>query len=108
MTNTLSELVDSDNFMLKELLEKIIKNERGMKVAIIAADNTIDLASNWDNLVKAIRNQQTGLLLGSLEEQNLFTARFPYGVQEKEFEFGDGYLISKNKYIGLRCATIGE
>lgn len=104
----LSELVDSDNFMLKELLEKIIKNERGMKVAIIAADNTIDLASNWDNLVKAIRNQQTGLLLGSLKEQNLFTARFPYGVQEKEFEFGDGYLISKNKYIGLRCATIGE
>ena len=61
-----------------------------MKVAIIAADNTIDLASNWDNLVKAIRNQQTGLLLGSLKEQNLFTASFHMEFKRKNLSLAMG------------------
>ena len=104
----LSELTDGENYTLKNLLERIIKTERSMKVAIIVSDNTSELASNWDSLGKAIRDEQTGLLLGSLKEQELFTAKFPYGLQEKEFEFGDGYLIVKNKFRGLRCATMGE
>ena len=102
----LSEFTNGDQYLLKDLLERIVKQERGLKVAVIAADNTIDLTNNWDSLGKAIRDEQTGILLGSLRDQGLFAARFPYGAPEKEFEFGDGYLIVKNKYTGIRCATM--
>ncbi|WP_223068045.1 type VII secretion protein EssC [Paenibacillus caui] len=101
----LSELTESDLYSLKELLERIVKQERGMKVAVLAADLTAELANNWDSLGKAIREEQCGLLLGSLKEQNLFNARLPYGTQEKELEPGDGYFIVKNKFTGLRTAV---
>ena len=104
----LSEFTGSDRYSLKELLERIVRQERGMKIAVIAADNTQDLAGNWDSLGKAVREEQTGLLLGSIKEQNLFTARLPYGIKEKEFEPGDGYLIVKNRFTGLRCAILDE
>lgn len=100
----LSEFTEGSDYSLKELIERLVKQERGMKVAVIAADNASDLASNWDSLGKAIREEQTGLLLGSLREQNLFTARLPYGIDEKDFEMGDGYFIVKNKFTRLRSA----
>ncbi|NIK77497.1 S-DNA-T family DNA segregation ATPase FtsK/SpoIIIE [Paenibacillus castaneae] len=101
-----SELTNNDMYSLHELLERIIKQERGMKVAVIAADNTSDLASNWDTLGKAIREEQTGILLGRIKEQNLYSVSFPFGKQEKNTEQGDGYFIIKNKFTGLRCASL--
>ncbi|WP_199613902.1 type VII secretion protein EssC [Paenibacillus alkalitolerans] len=101
----LSEFTNGDLYSLKELLERIVKQERGMKVAVIAADNTSELAGNWDGLGKAIREEQTGVLLGSLKEQNLFNARLPYGVQEKEMGPGEGYFIFKNKFQSLKTAV---
>lgn len=102
----LSEFTNGDKYSLKELIERIVKQERGMKVAVIAADNTIELANNWDSLGKTIRDEQTGILLGSLKEQALFAAKLPYGAPEKDFEFGDGYLVVKNKFTGIRCAML--
>lgn len=102
----LGELTGNDMYALHELLERIVKQERGMKIAVIAADNTSDLASNWDSLGKAIREEQTGVLLGRLKEQNLFSVNVPYGVQEKHTDFGTGYLVVKNRYTGLKCATL--
>lgn len=102
----LSEFTDGDNYTLKELLERIVKQERGMKVAVIAADTISDLSGNWDSLGKAIKEEQTGILLGSIKEQGLFSARLPYGASEKEMESFDGYFINKNKFTGMRCATI--
>lgn len=101
----LSEFTDGDKYALKELIERIVKQERGMKVAVIAADNISDFTGNWDSLGKAIKEEQTGLLIGSIKEQTLFSARLPYGATEKELEAMDGYFIVKNKFTGLRCAA---
>lgn len=101
----LSEFTDGDKYSLKELIERIVKQERGMKVAVIAADNISDFTGNWDSLGKAIKEEQTGLLIGSIKEQTLFSARLPYGATEKELEAMDGYFIVKNKFTGLRCAA---
>lgn len=103
-----SEFTDGDQYALKELLERIVKQERGLKIAVLAADLTSDLASNWDSFGKALREEQTGLLLGSLKDQNLYNTRIPYGTQEKELELGDGYFIVKNKYTGIRTATLSQ
>ncbi|MGF7046942.1 S-DNA-T family DNA segregation ATPase FtsK/SpoIIIE [Paenibacillus sp. DS2015] len=103
----LSEFTNNDdNDRLKELIERIVKKERGMKVAVIAADSISDFSSNWDSLGKAMKEEQTGVLIGSIKEQGLFSASMPYGTSEKELELGDGYVIIKNKFIGLRCATV--
>ncbi|WP_341347210.1 type VII secretion protein EssC [Paenibacillus sp. FSL H3-0469] len=101
----LTEFTNGDLYALKELLERMVKQERALKVAVIAGDNTSELAGNWDGLGKAIREEQCGLQLGSLKDQNLFNVRLPYGEKEKELEPGDGYLIMKNKYSGIRTAT---
>ncbi len=102
----LSEFTNSDMYSLKDLIERIVKQERGMKVAVIVSDNTTELSSNWDSLGKAIREEQTGILLGSIKEQGLFSAKLPYGAQEKDIEMGDGYLVVKNKFTGLRFAIV--
>ncbi|GAA0388109.1 type VII secretion protein EssC [Paenibacillus motobuensis] len=102
----LSEFTDGDNYTLKELVERIVKQERGMKVAVIAADAISDFNGNWDSLGKAIKEEQTGILLGSIKEQGLFSARLPYGMTEKEMDNYDGYFIHKSKFVGMRCATI--
>lgn len=101
----LSEFTSGDMYMLHELIERIVKQEKGIKVAVLAADNTSDLTSNWDSLGKTIREEQTGILLGRMKEQNLYNVTLPYGTQEKNGEQGDGYLIVKSKYTGLRCAV---
>ncbi|PQQ67078.1 type VII secretion protein EssC [Acetivibrio saccincola] len=98
----LSEFTNGDMYSLKELMERIVKRDRGLKVTVIAGDNTSEFESNWDGFAKAIRDEQTGVLLGSLKEQNLFGVKIPYGVQEKELEKGDGYFIVKNKFTSLR------
>lgn len=104
----LGELTGNDMYSLHELLERIIKQERGMKIAVIAADNTADLASNWDMLGKTIREEQTGVLLGRIKEQNLYSVSFPYGTQERNMEQGDGYFIVKNKYTPMRCGVLKQ
>lgn len=101
----LSELTSSDHYALIELLERIVKQERGLKVAVIAADHIADMAGNWDALGKAIREEQTGVLFGSIKDQSLFSANLPYGTQERNMEHGDGYFIVKNKFTGLRYAV---
>ncbi|MFP4697787.1 MAG: type VII secretion protein EssC [Eubacteriales bacterium] len=104
----LNEFTQSDKYTLKDLIERIVKQERGMKVAVIVGDNTSDLYGNWDGLAKAIKEEQTGVLIGSIKDQSLYSTKIPYGAQEKELEQGDGYLIVKNKYAGLRLAISNE
>ncbi|CAH1207668.1 ESX secretion system protein EccC [Paenibacillus auburnensis] len=102
----LSEFTGNEMFALHELLERIIRQDRGLKISVIAADNTSELASNWDSLGKVIREEQTGILLGRIKEQNLYSVSYPYGSQERNMLQGDGYLIVKNRYTGLRCAVL--
>ncbi|MDD2234884.1 MAG: type VII secretion protein EssC [Desulfitobacteriaceae bacterium] len=104
----LSELTRSDNDSLKDLLEKIVREAHGLKVAVIAADNISEFMNNWDSLSKAIKEEQTGVLLGSIKEQGLYTVRVPFSTPEKDLALGDGYYIIKNKYTGLRFAIIED
>ncbi len=101
----LGELTAGENYALKDLLERIIRHERNLKVTVIVSDNTSEIEGNWDSLAKTLKDEQTGLLLGSIKEQNLFNVKFPYGSSERELELGDGYFIIQGKYSGIRCAT---
>lgn len=100
----LTEFLECDRFTLIELLERVIKKERDIKIAIIITDNSSELQGNWESLSKAIRGEQIGILLGSIKEQELFNIRLPYGAKEKKLEIGDGYIINRSEYKGIRTA----
>ena len=100
----LSEFTNSDKYSLIELIERIVKKERGLKISVIAADTISEFSGNWSDLCKVFKDEQTGILLGSLKDQGLYNVRIAYGAAERELNFGDGYLINRNKYISLRFA----
>jgi len=88
------------------LLERIAKNEHGLKIAIWAGGNTSYLSSSYDSFVKVFKNSGCGVVFGSLKEQGVFNIRLPYGSYEKtDFKQGEGYLVTKNKYAGIKAAA---
>lgn len=89
---------------LHELLVHIISKERGLKIMVLALDTISGFAGDYENVTKAIKKEQTGVLLGSMKEQELFDCRVPYGTSEKEMLFGDGYFIRKTQRVGFRAA----
>jgi len=101
----LSEFVENGHTSWLRLIERIVRKERGLKVSVVASDNISDLMSNYHQLCKVFKEEQTGVLIGNIRDQSLFQLRLPFGMAEKEPSFGDGYFISKNKYIGLRLAV---
>jgi S-DNA-T family DNA segregation ATPase FtsK/SpoIIIE len=102
----LADFADNCPGPLLNLLERIAKKEHGLKIALWAGGNMADLSSSYDSFVKAFKNAQCGVIFGSLKEQGLFNVRLPYGSYEKtEFAVGEGYLVLKNKYAGLKAAA---
>lgn len=100
-----SEASDSDEcYDLMKLLYRIIKKEHGMKVTVLAVDTLDDLNGDYSDIGRAIKNEQTALLLGSVKEQSMFNVGLPYGTPEKSFTFGDGYVIKKSRFFGIRAA----
>ena len=102
-----SEVTDDMEYDdLCEFLVRVTKQEYGMKVMVLALDTADGFSGNYASVCKAVQNAQTGLLLGSLKEHDtrVFNVNLPYGSPEKEIVFGDGYIVKKNKYTGLRVA----
>lgn len=100
--DNINEFIEAADYDLKELLESIVKKCYGLKIIILVAGMEAELSSNWDDVVKKIREVQVGVLLGSIKEQSLYNIKIPYGYYEKEMLLGDGYLITKNKFVPIR------
>ena len=102
----LLDFVDNGSGTIMNLLERIAKKEHGLKVAIWAGSNIGDISSSYDSFVKAFKNAQCGVLFGSIKEQGVFNVRLPYGRYEKtEFDIGEGYLVLRNKFAGIKAAV---
>ena len=95
---------DNEYYQLMDLVVRIIKKEHGMKVMVLALDTPDDISSDYSDASRALKNNQNGVLLGSIREQALFNVSLPFAVPEKELAFGDGYLIKKNRFAGIRLA----
>ncbi len=106
--DSLNDFTDNADFSLKEVLEKVVKKGHGLKISVLVAGNTNELVGNYDGFGKAVREAQCGIMMGSIRDQNLYGVRFPYGTHEKDFAMGDGYLIIKNKFVGLRLAILKD
>jgi len=89
-----------------DLFERIIKKERNLGISILAAGYTQDISSCWDSLAKALKDMQTGILLGSISDQQVFSIRLPYGTTEKPIKPGDGYLVNRGRFGRVKTAML--
>jgi len=106
VVDNIVEFAESASGALTDLFERIAKKEAGQKVAIWAAGNACDISSSYDSLVRAFKEAQCGIMLGSLREHSVFGVSLPYGSYEKpDFGMTEGYLIARNKYIGIKAAV---
>lgn len=98
------EFAENDDYMFKEFFEFLIKKSYGMKILIVAAGLIDEWTNNWDPVPKALKDIQTGIILGSIKEQSFYNVRVPYGYYEKELSIGEGYFVSKGKYSAIKVA----
>ena len=102
------EFAEAASFELKDVITLIAKKGYGLKITIIAGGEKSEYASNWEDVVKAIRGGQIGVLLASIKEQDLFNVRLPYGYYERALDKGDGYIILKNEYEPIHLARLRD
>jgi len=98
------DAVEDMSYDLKQLIVRIAKKDAGLKVCMLVTGDTEAIYSEYDEAVRPFKESQSGILLGSLKEQNLFNVRQNYGEYEKERERCDGYLILKSRYCSVRAA----
>ena len=104
--DSLTEFAENASAELIDLLERIAKKEAGLKVAIWAAGNTADISGSYDALVKAFKDAQCGVLLGSIRDRALFNVGLPYGSYEKpEFGLCEGYLVVRSRFAEVKAAV---
>ena len=49
-----------------------------------------------------MKEAQSGLVFGSLNNQNFFNVRLKYSTKESELKKGDGYLVLGNKFCRIK------
>ena len=74
---------------------------------VLLAGASSDLTSAWDNWIKAIKDAQTGFLLGSSDhtDLSLFNLRLPMGEAGKPLPSGQGFYTRRGRFRKIKAAT---
>lgn len=91
----------------KSQLEQLIKRERGTGFHIVLAGTPNDLGASWDAWVKAMREGQTGFVLGSTEQDDtqVLGLRLPFSESGKLLPPGQGYYVRRGRGRKVKVAT---
>lgn len=104
----INEFIQKTSVKVKDILERIVRKERLTGYHVFAAGLTNEISSNYDPLMKAIKDIQTGVVLGSISEQQIFNVRIAYGQKAKKLLPGDGYFIVKGDYQKVKTAFMDD
>lgn len=99
-------VVDEGDIMVKDRLEQWIRRERGVGLHVIAAGSSGGF-QGYDPLVKALKELQTGVLLGSTDhgDLGLFNLRLPSGEAGKMLPAGLGYFVRRGRFRQIKVAS---
>jgi len=91
----------------KDRLEQMVRRERGLGFHVLLAGSSADLGSSWEGLVKALKELQTGFLLGSSDHNDLglFNLRLPMGEAGQPLPPGQGYYARRGRFRKIKAAT---
>ncbi|MGE5415205.1 MAG: FtsK/SpoIIIE domain-containing protein, partial [Acidobacteriota bacterium] len=82
-----------------ETLETVIRKARGLGIHIILAGSPGDISGSYDNWIKALKEQQNGVLLGTTEYSDLqmFGIRLPFGSSGRLLPPGEGFYARRRQ-----------
>lgn len=87
-----------------ERLEQLLRRERGSGFHFVAAGTVNDFHAGWDGWLKALKELQTGFLLGSSEggDLQLLNIRLPHGEGGRIFPPGRGYFARRGRFRRIK------
>ncbi len=97
----------SIQFGVKERLDQLIRRERGMGFHLLLAGASSDLNSSFDPWVKALKEAQTGFVLGSSDSTDLqlLNIKLPLNELGKSFPPGQGFYTRRGRHRKVKVAT---
>ncbi|MCC6313477.1 MAG: hypothetical protein IT337_05655, partial [Thermomicrobiales bacterium] len=92
----------------KEILTQLVRRGRRLGFRFIVASPSRDLSSSWDAVAKALKEAQTGVLLGSSDHEDLahFNLRLPPAESGKSLPPGRGYVGKRGQLRRIQAASI--
>jgi S-DNA-T family DNA segregation ATPase FtsK/SpoIIIE len=90
-----------------DTLESLTKRARGVGLYILLTGLSNDLNAAFSSFGKAMKDGQTGFLLGSSDQmdQQVLNMRLAASEMGKPFPPGRGYFSRRGRYQALQCAT---
>ncbi len=90
----------------KQTLEHLIRRERGMGLHVLVAALVSELAAMYDGPAKALKELQTGFILGSSDynDVQVVSLRLPGGEGGKPLPSGQGYYTRRGRYRQVKIA----
>jgi S-DNA-T family DNA segregation ATPase FtsK/SpoIIIE len=91
----------------KEKLEQLTRRERGLGFHVLMAGSTGDFSSSFEGLVKALKELQTGFVMGSNEQNDvqILNVRLPFGEAGKSLPAGQGYYTRRGRVRKIKAST---
>lgn len=91
----------------KARLEHLIRRERGYGFSLIVAGSGNEIGGSWDGWVKALREMQSGFVLGSseLDDMQVLGARLPSAESGKVLPVSFGYYVKRGRPRKVKIAT---
>jgi S-DNA-T family DNA segregation ATPase FtsK/SpoIIIE len=91
----------------QDRLEQLLRRERGLGMYTIVAGSASDIASSYEGWVRAIKELQTGFLLGSNDSNDLqvLNLKLPYAETGLALAAGEGYYSRRGKFRKVKVAT---
>jgi S-DNA-T family DNA segregation ATPase FtsK/SpoIIIE len=91
-------------------LEGLMRRSRGLGFFVLIAGPSAEFGSTWGVVGKAIKESQTGFLLGSTDHTDLgiFNLRLPSDETGKQLNPGRGYSIRRGRRKLIQVATCHE
>jgi hypothetical protein len=84
-----------------------MRRERGLGFHVLIAGSTGDFSSSFEGLVKALKELQTGFVMGSNEQNDvqILNVRLPFGEAGKSLPAGQGYYGRRGRVRKIKAAT---
>jgi S-DNA-T family DNA segregation ATPase FtsK/SpoIIIE len=91
----------------KGRFEQMVRRERGLGLHILVAGAASDVGGSWEAVAKAVKEMQTGFLLGTTERDclQLLNIKLPYGEADKALSPGQGCFARRGRQCKVKVAS---